>query len=199
MPSKQIDSDEAQCWQQFRKGNQEALASLFITYYDRLYRYGFRLYGDEDAVKDCIQELFLKLWRKRESVGEIRELTPYLYKSLRRCIIDFLRAGPGHFRLWQDEDDARLEICFSHEEFLISEQIDTEQRSKLTRALNKLTKRQREAIHLRYFDGFEPGQIALIMGLTEQSVYNLLYRSVQSLREHFFLLVIMSQLPAFKI
>lgn len=198
MSSEQIDSDEAQCWQQFRQGNQKALANLFITYYDRLYRYGFRLYGDDDAVKDCIQELFLKLWRKRESIGEVRELTPYLYKALRRCIVDSLRAGPSHFRLWQADDEARLEVCFSHEEFLISEQIDAEQRSKLTRALNKLTKRQREAIHLRYFDGFEPGQIAQIMGLTEQSVYNLLYRSVQSLRDHFFLLVFLSQLPAFQ-
>ncbi len=86
----------------------------------------------------------------------------------------------------------RLEVSFSHEEFLVSQQIDEEQRHRLTQALNRLTKRQREAIHLRYFENFEPAQIAQIMNLSDQSVYNLLYRSVQTLRDSFFLLLLVN-------
>ncbi|MFB9294109.1 RNA polymerase sigma factor [Persicitalea jodogahamensis] len=177
-------------WTSFRSGNQQALADLFLAQYDKLYRYGFRLYSDEDVIKDCIQELFLKLWHKRQSLGEVREVTPYLCQALRRTIVDSLREKSGRFRLWTPGDEERLEVTFSHEDFLISQQIDDEQRRRLTAALNQLTKRQREAVHLRYFENFEPGEIARIMNLSDQSVYNLLYRSVQALRDNFFLLLL---------
>lgn len=186
-----IDTDLAN-WQRFRQGNQQALSSLFLSLYDKLYRYGFRLYGDEDVVKDCIQELFLKLWHRRQSLTDVHQVTPYLYKSLRRCIIDVLRQGPARFRLWNTDDEDRMEVSFSHEEFLISQQIDADQRQQLTTALNALSKRQREVILLRYFEGFEPGQIAQIMELNEQSVYNLLHRSIRVLRDNFFLLALLS-------
>ncbi|MPR33040.1 RNA polymerase sigma factor [Salmonirosea aquatica] len=179
-------------WEAFRRGDQQALADLFLNQYDTLYRYGHRLYGCEDLVKDCIQELFLKLWHRRDAVGAVVEVTPYLCKALRRSIIDALREGTRRYRIWNPADEDRLDVIFSHEDFLISQQIDQEQRQRLTRALNQLTRRQREAIHLRYFEDFEPYQIAQIMGLSDQSVYNLLYRSVQALRDNFFLLLLLS-------
>ena len=187
------DVSDIDQWQQMRRGNQQALAGLFLRYYDKLFRYGLRLYADEDLVKDCIQELFLKLWHRRASLADVRELTPYLYKSLRRCLIDALREEPTRIRLWPTDDEARLGVSFSHEEFLVSQQVDDEQRQRLTAALNRLTKRQREAIHLRYFEGLEPAQIAQIMELSDQSVYNLLYRAVQNLRDYFLLLVLLTQ------
>lgn len=185
-----IEVSEIDQWIQFRQGNQHALSNLFLRYYDKLVRYGMRLYNNEDVVKDCIQELFLKLWHRRQTLGDIQELTPYLYKSLRYGIIDTLREE--RFQLWQTDDEAYLGVSFSHEEFMVSQQIDDDQRQRLTVALNQLTKRQREAIHLRYFEGFEPAQIAQIMNLNDQSVYNLLYRGIQALREHFLLFVFLT-------
>lgn len=186
--STHILKQESSLWAEFRRGNQQALADLFLAQYDKLYRYGFRLYSDEDVVKDCIQELFLKLWHKRQSLVELREVTPYLCQALRRTIVDALREKSGRFRLWEPGDEERLEVTFSHEDFLISQQIDDEQRRRLTVALNELSTRQREAVHLRYFENFEPSEIARIMNLSNQSVYNLLHRSVEALRDNFFFL-----------
>ncbi len=181
---------QSSLWTAFRRGSQGALADLFLSQYDILYRYGRRLYSDEELVKDCIQELFLKLWHRRQSLNDVREVTPYLCQALRRGIVDVLREKTSEFRLWKLCDKDRLEVTFSHEDFLISQQIDDEQRRRLTAALNQLTKRQREAIHLRYFENFEPGEVAKIMNLSDQSVYNLLHRSVKALRDNFFLLVL---------
>lgn len=184
--------DELFLWEALRRGEQQALADLFLAQYDTLYRYGLRLRKDQELVKDCIQELFLKLWHKRQSLGKVLKVSPYLCQALRRGIIDALRESHRSLSLWQLEAEAGLEVCFSHEDFLVSQQIDAEQRQHLTNALNQLTKRQREAIHLRYFENFEPGQIAQIMNLSDQAVYNLLYRSVRSLRENFFLLLLIA-------
>jgi RNA polymerase sigma factor (sigma-70 family) len=184
--------EETELWEAFLRGKQPALADLFLAQYDRLYRYGYRLYGEEELVKDCIQELFLKLWQKQCALHEVREVGPYLCKALRRGIIDSLRQRSRYSKILDFMAQNPLEVSFSQEEFLISQQIDEEQRQRLTTALNRLTKRQREAIHLRYFENFEPAQIAQIMNLSDQSVYNLLYRSVQALRDHFFLLLLVS-------
>ncbi|WP_338870278.1 RNA polymerase sigma factor [Spirosoma sp. SC4-14] len=186
----QATSSDFESWRAVKHGDPEALSRLFLCYYDELFSYGYRLLSDEDFVKDCLQDLFLKVWQRREAIGDVREIRPYLFKSMRRCIIDGLRANHNRFRLWTEDDERYLEITFSHEDFLISQQIDQQQREQLTNALNKLTKREREAIHLRYFENFSPATIALIMDMKEQSVYNLLHRAMQSLRDNFFLLLL---------
>ncbi|CAG4990920.1 hypothetical protein DYBT9275_00640 [Dyadobacter sp. CECT 9275] len=49
--------------------------------------------------------------------------------------------------------------------------------------LSQLPERQVEAITLRYFDGFSVDEIAQIMGVTDKSVRNFLYKALFSLRQ----------------
>nr|GFC66022.1 hypothetical protein [Tanacetum cinerariifolium] len=129
------DEHSAQLWEAFRGGEAQALATLFDAYYEALYHYGLKLTGDEELVKDCIQNLFQKLWRRREG----------------------LRA--------------------------VQVQGDAEQSARLLAALNRLSKRQREALYLKFFDGFAYERIAEVMGLNTQSVRNLIFNALQVLRK----------------
>jgi RNA polymerase sigma factor (sigma-70 family) len=176
------EEHSAQLWNAFREGDAEALATLFEAYYDALYGYGLKLTSDEELVKDCIQNLFRKLWQRRTGIGVALVVKTYLFKALRRHLGDETTRLSRHRHLLPAYSDS-FEVTYSHEEFLINQQADAEQQQRLLAALNQLSKRQREAMYLRFFDGFSCERVAEVMSLNTQSVRNLIFRALQTLRQ----------------
>jgi RNA polymerase sigma factor (sigma-70 family) len=169
-------------WDNFRQGDERAFNVIFLTHYDALYNYGRKLTADEDFVKDSIQELFQKLWHRRGTVGPVVIIKPYLFKALRRRIGDEATALRRRNLLQWAYQEEEFTVNYSHEDFLIAEQFSTEQGAKLLNALNELSNRQREAIYLKYFDGFSYERISEIMGLAIQSIRNLIHQAIKVLK-----------------
>ena len=176
------EESSAQLWEAFRLGDAQALATLFEAHYYALFSYGLKLTGDKELVKDCIQNLFQKLWRRREGVRATQVVKAYLFKALRRHLGDETKLLRQHRHLLPAYTDS-FEVTYSHEEFLIAEQSDAEQSTRLLGALNQLSKRQREALYLKFFDGFSYERIAEVMSLNTQSVRNLIFNALKSLRK----------------
>jgi len=189
------EEHSAHLWDAFRGGDAEALATLFETHYDALYAYGRKLSSDEELVKDCIQNLFQRLWLRRASVGAAPVVKTYLFKALRRHLGDETTRLSRHRHLLPAYSDS-FEVTYSHEEFLISQQADAEQQHRLLAALNQLSKRQREALYLRFFDGFSYERVAEVMSLNTQSVRNLIFKALQVLRRVLASLVLLCLLAA---
>jgi len=169
-------------WNNFLQGDKSAFSEIFLTFYDDLLRYGRKLSGDQDMVQDCIQDLFLKLWKNKGNLKPVESIKPYLFRSLRNHITDSIILQKPRISI--DEGfEHPFEITYSHEDFLIARQVSEEARSKVIEALNKLTIRQRETIYLRYFEDFDFKTIASIMDMNIQSVHNLLYRGMKVLRD----------------
>jgi RNA polymerase sigma factor (sigma-70 family) len=179
-------------WQNFLQGNKEALSAIFLQVHDDLYWYGMKLSGDENLVEDCIQDLFLRLWKNRSNLKPVENLKPYLFKSFRNHVIDSLELQRPVVSIEIDFEHP-FEIIYSPEDFLISQQVSEENRAKVIEALNELSARQREAIYLRYFEELDFETIAVVMDMNIQSVRNTLHRGMQSLRNlmlaQFFLLL----------
>ena len=176
------NDNSATLWEAFRSGEAQALAALFEQYYEALFAYGLKLTGDEELVKDGIQNLFQKLWRRRASVRPTPVVKAYLFKALRRHLADETKLLSRHLRHLPAYTDS-FEVTYSHEEFLIAQQTDAEQGQRLLAALNQLSPRQREALYLRFFDEFSYERIAEVMALNTQSVRNLIFRALQVLRQ----------------
>lgn len=174
--------DEQYRWQQFLEGTQQALSDIFLFHHDDLFRYGLKLTGNQEMVKDCIQDLFLKLWKNRRNLQMVNSVKPYLFKSLRNHLIDSIGLLKPNVPM-SDEIEDHLEIIYSHEDFLIHNQVTEEIRQQVIAALNKLTKRQREAIYLRYFEELDFETIANLMDMNLQSVRNTLSRAMMLLRD----------------
>lgn len=173
--------DECPVWRHFRSGDRKALGAIFNEHYDSLYYYGKKLIQDEDLVKDCIQNLFLKVWTTRQKLTAIKCVRPYLLKALRRHIADQVIAQTrknilhGHFH-------GDFHITFSHEDFLVAVQTSREQSEALARSLNNLAARQREAIFLKFYEDLDYAKIAEVMALNVQSVRNLIHQSLKSIK-----------------
>jgi RNA polymerase sigma factor (sigma-70 family) len=178
-------------WKSFMEGNKEAIATIFLLFHDDLYRYGLRLAGNSDLVEDSIQDLFLQLWKNHQNLRPVDNLKPYLFKSFRNHMIDNLELRNPVMHIESDFEHP-FEVTYSHEDFIIQQQVSEENQLKIVEALNKLSSRQREAIYLRFFEELDFDTIAIIMDMNVQSVRNTLHRGLQAIRNlmlmHFFLL-----------
>jgi RNA polymerase sigma factor (sigma-70 family) len=175
---------DEELWNLFRNGQQRAITDLFRRHYRRLYSYGMKISRNEDLTKDHIQEVFLEVWNKRDTLPRVQHVKAYLLKFLRRRIFHSLQLTEK-----QSEKDwlyaQYVDMPLSHEDLLVQEQLQAEVKEKLDRALQKLTPRQREVIYLRFFDNLSIEAISEITALKYQSVVNLVHEAIKKLRDHF--------------
>lgn len=155
--------------------------AAFRSHFDSLYNYGLRITKDGELVKDCIQELFFRMWKNNIDFTSVSNQKPYLLKGLRRQILNVLELKYNQMDRVKVEET--LSIEFSVEDCYIHNQYEEELRIKILNALNNLSKKQREAIYLRYFENLGYEEIAEIMNINLQSAKNNVQRGLDSLKE----------------
>ena len=79
-----IPADEQLLVSRLRQSDPTALESLFFQYHQQLCKVSFRLVNDVDKAKDVVQEVFIKLWKNRESI----EISVSLQAYLKRAVIN---------------------------------------------------------------------------------------------------------------
>lgn len=168
-------------WESVKKGNELGFSSLFKKFINPLYNYGMHFFSDSDLVKDCIQELFTSIWLKKDTLSEVIHVKFYLFKSFRNLFFAKISAGKHavHRDFWDEdfwEADDSKESEWIHEE-------ETLENSRLLQmAIQGLTRRQREAVILRFYNNLENRQVAEVMGISVEAVHNLISKAIQFLR-----------------
>src|SRR5690606_866267 len=169
-------------WNKFRKGDRHAFALIYKIHIAELLSYGYRGTSNQQLIKDSIQDLFLHIWLHRGNLSETTSIKYYLFRSLRNRILQNLDTAP---EVASQPNDFTLDGILSEiswEEELIQEETQTSQMQRLRKAIERLPKRQQEAIQLRYFHSFGLDEISTMMEMNNQSVRNLLHRAITHLR-----------------
>ncbi|MHA7108512.1 RNA polymerase sigma factor [Sunxiuqinia elliptica] len=167
-------------WNIFISGQKQILEVIYTKYYDHLLNYGLKLYPDMDFVKDCIQDLFVKLYSSK-NIKPTEHVRSYLLKSIRNIIIDKLNKDKlqitdkdALFHLIVDEDELEKKLGANDEELLLLK--------KLLQAYNQLSENQKQIIYFRYIQELPHKEIAEILDINEQSSMNLASRALTKLR-----------------
>jgi RNA polymerase sigma factor (sigma-70 family) len=175
-------------WKNLKNGDSKALEQIYRTYFSELYSYGKKFTKDENNVEDCIQELFIELWNRREKLSETDAIKPYLLVSLKRKIFHSVKKI-------RKSTDTELEESFfeaelSIDQILINSEIGEEQKSKLNQAFSQLSARQKEILYLKYYSEMDYDEISKIMDLNYQSARNLVSRALTKLSKHIILTIL---------
>ena len=174
---------ETKLWDEFRSGLKPSFERLMKVHYRSLFTYGTKFTKDTEFVKDCLQDLFMELWRTRKSLSSTLYVKSYLFKSIRNKICRELHKNRWHLHAQPIEDNYYFDVEFSIEHHLIREQTLRDTASKFSELLNKLPKRQKEIIYLRFYQNLDVPEIVQIMEINSQSVYNLLHKALANLRD----------------
>lgn len=155
---------------------------LYDKTIDNLFAFGSKLTTDREMIKDCIQDVFVKLYTKRGELDSVVNIESYLYVSLRNRINDEFRHNS---HVCDDEiDENNAKTLYDNSDIYDMERIEEEQKktNTITEYVKCLSPRQQQIIRLYYIEQRKYDDICQIMGINYQSVRNLMHRSLLRLR-----------------
>lgn len=172
--------NDIELWKLVLKGDSSALSMLYCRYYELMLNYGLRYTSDVDLVKDCIQDVFVKICSSRR-LSDLTYVRSYLLASMRNVLIDRLSAlhieeNIDDYAFCLDIDDAALERIFMHDD----EKLRLSRR--ILSAYGMLSKKQREVLYLRYVKGLSHKEVAAVLEINPQSSMNQIHRALERLR-----------------
>ena len=166
----------------FCAGNDHAFAQLYDLYIQMLFSYGKKLTQDEELLKDCIHDVFVKVYSKRQEKNSINNLGSYLVISLKNRLLDEFRRQTFTTDDAVEDYESRQSTDDVEHDYLFRERENMHQ-SKVSYLMQNLTKRQRQAITLYYLEERKYDEICDIMQMNYHSVRNLMHRGMVRLRE----------------
>ena len=164
---------------------QHTFTKAFESYSDELFRHASMRLSDRDRALELTQECFMKVFEyaKKE---QVRELRPFLYRTLRHLIIDEYRRKKSVSLEAMAEKSEDMNV----EDFLPSDDsnsleaaIERFDGKRAMDALQTLPDTYREVISLRYVEGLSPGEIGDIVGESENTVSVRIHRGLRKLKE----------------
>lgn len=181
---------ETKTWQAFQSGDRKAFEKLLTQFYPALLNYGQRLVRDNDFAQDCLQDFFIDLWNRRENLDAPQSIKAYLISSYRRILFKEKSRNFWHRNVTDLDEEHDIEVQFNIETYLINNEIEHETLVKLKHYLSTLSKRQREAVYLRFNQELEYEEISQIMDINHHSAINLVYEALKLLRKNWVMTVI---------
>ncbi|MBD3270615.1 sigma-70 family RNA polymerase sigma factor [Candidatus Peregrinibacteria bacterium] len=178
------EKNDFEVWEAIKNSNENAFSLIFQHYYNFLYNYGLNITSDKDMVKDSIQDLFINIWKSRRKLGEVSSIKFYLLISYKHLLFKKLKKKKRNNEQIQDFSSGKTPVEISVETKMINQQNNTEQINKINHNLSLLSKRQKEAIYLRFYKGFEYQEISSIMSLNYQSVRNLIHEGIKKIKNN---------------
>lgn len=167
-------------WNQFKNGEEDAFAEIFRKYYPGLFNYGCRISTDSNLVEDCIQELFMDMWRT-SGKADIISLKAYIFKAFKFKLIKLLAKNNKTTLLTNENNEHSFEL--SREALLINNEQNAENVKKVADAIEILSPRQKEIIYLKFYLGFSYEEISDMMQINYQAARNLIYQAIKMLKK----------------
>jgi RNA polymerase sigma factor (sigma-70 family) len=164
--------------------NKYAISRIYCENVKLLYCYGKKFTKDDELVKDTIQELFFDLIRNRKNLSTVDNIRYYLFKSLRRKLLRELNSSKKIFITYEYNELTDATIVFSYEEELINKENRSQNEELILKAFNKISSKQREILYYRFTCNFDYEQICEIMSMKYDSARKMVFRALNSLREH---------------
>jgi RNA polymerase sigma factor (sigma-70 family) len=169
-------------WSLLQDGCKKSLEFLYFRHYDKLYKYALSFCGNRELAEDHIQSLFLKIWERREGLGDVEYVKTYLWVSLRRSLIDTQKVENRFKKVGIDFEVNDFRLISSAEEIILFEERKNEVLNNLYDAIQELNPRQKEILYLKFFEGMSYQEIEEITSLKYQSVRNYIYEAIKILK-----------------
>lgn len=148
-----------------------------LPFKNKLYRYALRIVGSQMAAEDVVQEVLIKVWKKRADIAHIENKEAWCMTVTRNLALDKLRRR----KVIHDDVDEHRNIADQNMSPYRSLQSD-ETMSIIKTAINQLPEAQQQVIHLREVEGYTYQEISDITGYSLDKVKVYLHRARIALR-----------------
>lgn len=174
--------------EEIKQGNNEAFEFLFTSYYPRLRGYASRFVNDDEAVRDIIQESFIKFWEKRAWIEAV-SISSLLFAIVRNSCLNYLK----HIQLIEQRSLDYLETAEGSEElyyldFSLNPEytlLYKELQEQVDIVLQGLPIRCREVFTMSRFKKMKNREIADALQISTTAVEKHISKALASFSKHF--------------
>lgn len=179
------ETDDCLLFEKIRSGDTGAFECAFRKYAPRLEAFARKYTTDSTEAEDIVQNVFLKLWERRELL-ENRSLTSFLFMSIKNSCLNYLK-----HRQVADAVEQRMSGNDMVEQLymidFVSDPSSLLQQKELTDSINRLMDelppKCKEAFVLSRLNGLKNREIAAEMDITEKVVEKHITRALKRFRE----------------
>lgn len=136
----------------------------YRSYHAHFINMGLRLGFGKDELGDIVSQFFLDLLEKNIDPRSIQHPKTYLSTAFRRKLVDHYR-GNRHVPKTFDAAAAESFPVPSIQDTLEALQSNTELIARIRKAFDKLPKRSRQIVYMKYYEGLSTDEIAARTGL----------------------------------
>jgi RNA polymerase sigma-70 factor (ECF subfamily) len=180
---------DAEVMLELRSGNMAAFDVLLAKYRKPIVHFMFRMVHNQAVAEELAQEVFLRIYRSRETYRAEARFSTWLYRIATNLGVNHAR-DTRHERsastVYLDEPDAETGTTPDVADMTPSAEADMlrQERMKAIRQhVMALPERQRTAVLMHKYQGMDYRQIGEVLKLSESATKSLLFRAYQTLRE----------------
>jgi RNA polymerase sigma-70 factor (ECF subfamily) len=157
-----------------RRGDREAYADLIRPRGDRLFALAQRILRDVDRTEDAVQDALVIAWRDLPGLRDADRFDAWLHRLVvRSCVREAVRER----RVVTNLRVLPLDFPAPTDDFL-----SFADRDQLERGFRRLDPQQRAILALRHFAGYEPTEIAEILGIPAGTARSRLHHAHRAMR-----------------
>lgn len=162
---------------QFSKGNELAFKTLYDRYWKHILRVASQILMDQDLAKDVVQDVFVSLWLKRETL-KIDNVRAYIFQATKLSCFDKLRKNKLHETLLN-----RAQTVLESKEH--EDEIDLEDTSfRVNICIASLPEKTKKIFKLSRERSLSNHQIARELNISPKTVEYHITASLKHLRKH---------------
>lgn len=147
---------------------------------DKLFRLAYRITFDRMEAEDIVQETMIRMWDRREEIGNITSIEAFCLVVARNLAIDRSQKKEAQNLKIDTQAEAISDAVGPYESLINKERMDI-----INRLIAKLPEKQRVIFQLRDIEGHTYKEIAEILKLSEEQVKVNLFRARQKIRQQY--------------
>lgn len=157
----------------------ESFQTLVFPVKNKLYRFAFRLLGNNEEAKDVVQEVLIKVWSGRDQLDDIQNMEAWCMRITKNLSLDRLRQQQR-----RPTDSLEKGMHLSHHGLTPAETTELNERMKrIDEWMAELPEKQRQVMHLRDIEGYSYNEICDILEIDMSQVKVNLFRARNAVRE----------------
>ncbi|MGV8096859.1 MAG: RNA polymerase sigma-70 factor [Mangrovibacterium sp.] len=161
------------------EGSKEAFHLLYLRYGLKIRKFARSYLKQEQDSEELVQDVFLKLWDKKEMLNSSGNLRAFIYKIAVNSIYDFIRRKNMEQVFLdysksgtQESDQTWNEVVFNDMLFHV------------TQLIEKMPDQRRKIFVMSKKEGLSNDEIAAALHLSKRTVENQLYRATSFLKKN---------------
>lgn len=170
---------EEQLLAALKRGDKSAFTLIYNAYVGKSFNFVFSLVKDRETAKDIVQETFIKVYLKRETISKVNSFSSYLYMMLRNAVLDYFDSEMVKLRYMHRIQETAEDFADVVNETMnvneLSEQIES--------VLSGMPRQRQNIFRLSRYRGVPNNEIARMFGISQRTVENHLTNALRDIRK----------------